>query len=154
MTSLAVVFRVAVGRHEAFQLKPSTYCLMKKLIFLTFALITFGCLSALAGEAPKLLVVKNHADWCGSCKVIEPHFVDLQNKFDGKEVLFVTLDFTNETTSNQADLLAARLGADEKLTSNRKTGFISVLNESGEIVETFTKNDSLSVMSKSLASLL
>ena len=39
-----------------------------------------------------------------------PIFTDLQNKFDGKPVLFVTLDFTNRTTHYQSELLASALG--------------------------------------------
>ena len=35
--------------------------------------------------------------WGGGRKKLTPLFKDLENKFDGKNVLFVNLDFTNQT---------------------------------------------------------
>ncbi len=127
---------------------------MKKLISTILFALSAGCLAVFAADAPKLLVVKNHADWCGSCKTIEPHFVGLQEKFGNKSVLFVTLDFTNKATSSQANLMAARLGLDSSLTEKPKTGIITVMNEKGEILEKFTKADSLTDMSTDLEALM
>lgn len=127
---------------------------MKKTVTFLIATIAFCVSSLSAGQSPKLVVVKNHADWCGSCKALAPHFTDLQNKFDGKEVLFVRLDFTNQTSSDQSDLLAGKLGLDESITAGRKTGFISVVDENGGVLAKFTKSHSLSDMSNKLNELL
>ena len=55
-------------------------------------------------------------------------FTDLQNKFDGKPVLFVTLDFTNRTTHYQSELLASALGMGEAYKANQGTGFILLID--------------------------
>lgn len=127
---------------------------MKKIISLILLTFAFGISSAVAGDAPKLLVVKSHADWCGSCKAIEPSFVDLKNKFDGAPLLFVTLDFTNQTTTNQTALLASQLGLDSSLVETRKTGFITVMDTEGKILKKFTKKDSLGDMTTGLKELM
>lgn len=127
---------------------------MKKLISAIALTLVLGISSAMAGDAPKLIVAKSHADWCGSCKVIEPNFVDLQNKFDGKPLLFLKLDFTNQTTTNQTALLAGQLGLDSSLTDQVKTGFIAVMDSDGKILKKFTKTDSLSDMTAGLKALL
>ena len=55
-------------------------------------------------------------------------FTDLQNKFDGKPVLFVTLDFTNRTTHYQSELLASALGMGKAYQANQGTGFILLID--------------------------
>lgn len=74
---------------------------------------------------PKVLAVKFHADWCGSCKAMGPIFEDLTNKFDSKPILFVTLDQTTTTKKRQSEYLAAALGIGESWPEyGGKTGFI------------------------------
>jgi thiol-disulfide isomerase/thioredoxin len=63
-------------------------------------------------DGPKLIAVKFHADWCGSCKAMGPILTDLTNKFDGTPVLFLEFDLTNQSSKNQAKLHAAALGLD------------------------------------------
>lgn len=78
---------------------------------------------------PTVIAVKFHADWCGSCKAMGPVFEDLTNKFDGKPILFVTLNLTNDTTRRQAQYLAAALGLDNHWSRlNGKTGFILLVD--------------------------
>ncbi len=77
---------------------------------------------------PKLIALKFHADWCGSCKAMGPVFSDLQNKLDGKPVLFYQLDFTNNTTKHQAYLMASALDVDSVVNENPGTGFILLID--------------------------
>ncbi|MEM6454711.1 MAG: thioredoxin domain-containing protein [Acidobacteriota bacterium] len=79
-------------------------------------------------DAPQVIAVKFHADWCGSCKKMGPVFEDLTNKYDGKPILFVELDLTNSTTRAQAELLASALGFGDVYAANQGTGFILLLD--------------------------
>ena len=106
--------------------------MMKKHALLTAALLLLVALVPPAGAEvpakPELLAVKFHADWCGSCKKMGTVFEDLRNKYDGKSVLFVTLDLTNSTTRSQAEYLAAALGFGDIYAKNAGTGFILLLD--------------------------
>ena len=101
---------------------------------------------------PKVLAVKFHADWCGSCKTIEPRFRDLHDKFDGKQVAFVTLDVTNRTKSLQAEMLAARLELDHTWKRPEPdTGFILVIDaQSGAVRDKLTKKHCIKQMSSAI----
>ena len=78
-------------------------------------------------------------------------FTDLQNKFDGKPVLFVTLDFTNRTTRYQAELLASALGMGAAYKANPGTGFILLLDgQKRDIVARLTSKQTLKEMSTAL----
>lgn len=67
---------------------------------------------ALSGQRakPKLLALLFRADWCPSCKVLEPEYDPLAKSLSNEPILFVRLDFTNDKTTAQAKSLAARLG--------------------------------------------
>ena len=78
---------------------------------------------------PSVIAVKFHADWCGSCKAMGPVFEDLTNKFDGKPILFITLNMTNTTTRHQAEYLAAALGQENHWARLKsKTGIILLVD--------------------------
>ena len=82
-------------------------------------------------------------------------FTDLQNKFDGKPVLFVTLDFTNRTTHYQSELLASALGMGEAYTANQGMGFILLLDsQTRNISARLTSNQTMKEMSAALNQLL
>ena len=92
-------------------------------------------------ERPTVIAVKFHADWCGSCKVIAPAFVDLANKYDGEPVLFVTFDLTNRTTTAQAEYLAAALGLSKVWSKHApKTGYVLLIDtQTNKVVDTLTR---------------
>ena len=101
--------------------------------------------------SPKLLAVKFHADWCGSCKKMGPIFEDLRNKHDGTPVLFVTLDLTNGTTRAQAEMMASALGFGDVYAQNQKTGFILLLDgESRQQVARLTADQNIKAMGSEL----
>ena len=127
---------------------------MKKHHLLT-ALLLLAALAlptwAEAPAKPDLLAVKFHADWCGSCKKMGTVFEDLRNKYDGKSVLFVTLDLTNGTTRSQAEFLAAALGFGDVYAKNTGTGFILLLDgESRQQVAKLTADQNIKEMGAEL----
>lgn len=73
---------------------------------------------------PKVLAVFHYATWSEASAGMLQKFNNLKNRFDGKEVLFVTLDFTNNTTKYQAALMVAALGIDEVAFSQKGVGFV------------------------------
>lgn len=104
---------------------------------------------------PNLLVVKFHADWCGSCRALGPAITDLTNKLDGQAVLFTELDFTNNSKKHQSMLLASALGLDEVVAANQGTGFILVIDsKTKEISAKLDKTQSVKEMSKIISDLL
>ena len=128
---------------------------MKTLPLLTAALLLLITLALPAGaEAPakpELLAVKFHADWCGSCKKMGTVFDDLRNKYDGRSVLFVTLDLTNGTTRSQAEYLASALGFGDVYAQNAGTGFILLLDgDSRQQVARLTADQNIKAMGAEL----
>lgn len=58
-----------------------------------------------------IMLVKMHADWCGNCKALNPHWDSAQNDRLGKQnVLFVKFDITNQQTRAHSEMLANELG--------------------------------------------
>jgi len=135
---------------------------MKSIKFIT--IILFTLLISHTGfsqkqnniNPPKLIAVKFHADWCRVCRAMGPVFEDLQNKMDGSDVLFIKLDFTNNKTKNQANLLGAELGLANILKRNyRKTGFILVIDaKTKKVLKKLTINDDLLSMETKIRAFL
>ena len=107
-------------------------------------------------EAPKLMVVKFHADWCRICRAMGPVFEDLQNKMDGPNILFIKLDFTNNQTKHQANMLGSALGITPILKKNyRRTGFILVIDpKTKKVLQKLTKDDDVYSMETKIRALL
>jgi len=139
---------------------------MKNLILsssLALALILASCtvfsqqttIQKANDNRPELIVVKFHADWCGSCRALGPALTDLSNKLDGQSVLFTELNFTNNTTKHQANLMAAAMDIDNIVEENNGTGFILVIDgDTKEVKSKLTKDMSVKEMSKSIVSFL
>jgi len=107
-------------------------------------------------NTPKLLAVKFHADWCKICRTMGSVFKDLQNKMDGSDVLFVKLDFTNNQTKHQANLLGDELGLVDILKQNyRRTGFILVIDaKTKKVLKKLTVDDDVYSMEAKIRTLL
>jgi len=92
---------------------------------------------------PAVYGVLFYADWCGSCKALEPKVAQAREeaKLDNQDILFVILDLTDDTTKHQASMMAATLGISNVYESNAgKTGFMLLLNaENGEKLAQLTK---------------
>lgn len=119
---------------------------MKKLISSLFvvALVAFAWNSQagkveVASAKPELIMVKVHADWCGSCKALTPRLKALGKTLEDKAVLFVTLDYTDEQTSAQATMLAAGLGIRDAIAEHNSTGTVLLIDaDTHKIAEKFS----------------
>jgi len=133
---------------------------MKKLVavlglFLAMSFIPSKAIAQDNNTETELMVVKFHADWCGSCRALGPVLTDLTNKLDGKPVLFINLDFTNNTTKHQSKLLASSLGIRSIVDHNNATGFLLVIDsKTKEVKAKLTKNHSVKEMAAEINSLL
>lgn len=95
-------------------------------------------------EDVRVLAVLSYADWCGSCKALDPKVKAVQaaNAFDGVE--FATIDFT----SRDADAFftdAETLGVGDTMratfSEQIKTGKLYLVNlDSGEVISTVDKS--------------
>jgi len=90
---------------------------------------------ALAEEAPKPMVVKIHADWCGTCRHMNPTFEALEKEL-GDEARIVVLDVTDRETTARARVEAERLGIGVFFDRYKgQTGTVGVLDAGGSPVE-------------------
>jgi thiol-disulfide isomerase/thioredoxin len=103
-------------------------------------------------EAPAVIAVKFHADWCGFCKSMGSAFEELQAKFDVQPVLYITLDHTREFNRKQSAYLAQSLGLSEIWGENgNKTGFVLLIDgKSRKVITRLTHEQSLKEMGASL----
>ena len=97
-------------------------------------------ITAVADEAsdqagPKPLVVKIHADWCGTCTRLEPTWQALRERYAGQANL-VVLDVTDCGSVAEAGEHADRLGIRRFFDAYKsKTGVVAVIDgSSGEPV--------------------
>lgn len=131
---------------------------MKKLIVLgVFILFSTQFVSAQSNqkEGSKLMILKFHADWCGSCKVIAPVLKDLKGQLSDRPIVFIELDFTNNETKHQVSLLASDLAISEIVNANKGTGFLLVVDSKTKTVKgKLTKDQSAKEMSTLIESFL
>jgi len=111
------------------------------LLLVTMPLASFG--EQERGVAkPAIYAIQMHADWCGACKALDPKVEQarLDAQLDMKDVLFITLDLTNETTQAQSAMMAAALGISDIYNRNTgKTGFMLIINSAtGQKIDRLT----------------
>lgn len=81
--------------------------------------------SAARVDAPSVLAVMFHADWCPTCKIIEPRLHKIEREFAGQPILFTRFDLTDEFTIEQSARFAALLGLETYLEqSSGRTGYM------------------------------
>lgn len=95
----------------------------------------------------EVYVVKVHADWCGSCKALTEPLAQLMAELGDQPVLYVELDFTDETTTRQAVMLAEALDIDDAIAENASSGKVLLIEEdSDEVVAVLTRKNTLPEM--------
>ncbi len=114
--------------------------------YISVAVLTLGlAVSAFAQSAkPKVVGVLFYADWCNSCKALEPKLNTVKKDFAGQPVLFTRVDFTDDFTKEQSDLLASYLGLGATYAEQgQKTGYMLLINaESKQVLGKLTKTQS------------
>ena len=88
-----------------------------------------------ATATPKVIGLLFYADWCASCKVLEPKLAAIKKDFAGQPVLFTRADQTDDFAKEQSALLAAALGLGEVYAAQGgKTGYMLLLDASSHRV--------------------
>lgn len=124
-----------------------------KAVLLSFVLVLISPLALATDATPKVYSVLFYADWCGSCKVLDPAIEKArgQSDLDNAPVLFVRLDLTDATKRHQAQLMAHALGLGEFYKKNAgSTGFMLLINaETKTVISRITKvSDAKEITSK------
>lgn len=108
--------------------------MFKSLMTFAFAILGLVSVSAHAEMPPmadhKPTVVVFYADWCGSCKILDPKLKEAYNSLENKDAIeMVILDLTNDETAAKAADLAASYGLSDIYQANSKrTGFAILTN--------------------------
>lgn len=85
--------------------------------------------SAARVDATRVLAVMFHADWCPTCKIIEPRLRNIEREFAGQPILFTRFDLTDDFTIEQSARYAALLGLETYLEqSSGRTGYMLLLD--------------------------
>ncbi|MCI0387850.1 MAG: thioredoxin domain-containing protein [Acidobacteria bacterium] len=95
-------------------------------------------------EPPKVLGVLFYADWCGSCKALEPKLDQVKRGFQGQPILFTRFDLTDDFTNDQSARYAALLGLENYYRENAgKTGYMLLIDaQSKKLLGKITKLNS------------
>ena len=103
-----------------------------------------GADDAPKAEQPERIALFFYADWCGSCKVLDPKVKEARDELKANaKTLFVTFDLTDEATRAQSAMLADALGLGPIYeVKSKKTGFMLIIDaEDKSIQQTLTKTD-------------
>lgn len=73
------------------------------------------------------LVVVVRADWCPTCRRIEPTVTALQREYAGR-VSFLVLDVTDDATSARSTVAAEQAGVGAFFRDNNATGIVAVFS--------------------------
>jgi len=133
---------------------------MKKLLIASFAaLVLTGCgnasapgstlKEAVANEAAirnaKMKAVLVYADWCSSCKVLDPAIMKARDLSPMPGVEFVVLDYTDKNEANfyaQAEAAGIEPAIRTYLDGTVKTGLLLLVDlDDGKVIQKITKAD-------------
>lgn len=98
----------------------------------------------ISDASPRLVAVNIRADWCPACPLMAPAYDQLMKCYGDRRVLFVVFDVTNETSTKQAEYLAATLGIEWLCRKPMKTGMIKLVDRQAcTVLASATKPDQM-----------
>jgi len=102
--------------------------------------------------SPQALAVLFYADWCASCKELDPKIKQARKALPDAPVLFTRLDLTDETTRRQAGMLADALGLREIYAEfGGKTGFLLLVDpQTGAIIDRVNRDATVEAIEEKL----
>ena len=128
---------------------------LKTMLLVVFIVCSSHLVQA-SEEKAEVYSVLFYADWCGSCKVLDPNIEKArgQSDLDNKSVLFVRLDLTDATKRHQSSLMADALGLGNFYKENAgATGFALLVDaETKKIITKITKKSDAKVISSQIKS--
>ncbi len=106
-------------------------------------------------ETAKIAAIKFHADYCGSCKKLEPKISELKTNLKDQGVVFVRFDFTDDASKSKTKTLAANEGLESVLNSNKGTGYIVLYDlKAKKVVGKLTNSQDVAEMEKTIKTYL
>lgn len=112
----------------------------------------------LTAEKPTIVAITMHADWCGTCKALNPKLENVKTELEDKGVLFTRFDFTDESTIKQSELMANWIGFGNLFNEHKeagKTGFVILIDaETFEVLERITNNNDETEIKKTIEAYL
>lgn len=107
-------------------------------------------------QIPKVIGLLFYADWCGSCKILEPKINALKKEFAGEPILFTRVDLSDDFTKEQSKLFANWVGLGDIFhANNAKTGFMLLIQRQdmkvlSKLVKTNTEDEIRAEIRKTL----
>lgn len=128
------------------------------LMTLTLALMTMmpfthkaQAMDESATEAP-ITAILFYADSCGACKILDPKLKEALNAINQNKIDMVKFDFSNRTKIEETKALAIEKNLNSTLQKyGAKTGFVVLVNQDGEIVETLKADDDKGALAGKMA---
>jgi len=127
---------------------------MKKIVLLSAILIAFifAPFSLKAEVGPKVIVVHIDSAQCADCQTIKPTLELFEAQHVRKDILFVTLDQSNENAKHQSILLADALGILDIYMANETPGKVLVIiDHEKQLTHIFDKNTTIEQMNAAVS---
>lgn len=95
-------------------------------------------------EKPKVVGVLFYADWCASCKVLDPKLDEVKKQFMDQPIYFTRVDLTDDCTKKQSGMLAEWVGLGEIYREHAsKTGYMLLIDpQTKKVLSKLTKAQS------------
>lgn len=103
----------------------------------------------------KATAVIFYADSCGACKLIEPRMKEALTQIDQDALNVVTFDFSNRDAIAQTRQVAKDQNVNDVLMEyGARTGFIVLVDKTGNIVDKINVNDNVDAIVEKLTTIL
>lgn len=128
------------------------------VLFVVLVLLLSGLSHAQAPtgqtEQPRLIAVTMWAEWCNSCRILDPKVEAVKREFEGQAVFFTRFDMTDDFTKEQSAYYASLIGLETLYREHAgKTGYmLLVKSETKEVVARITRDKSNDEIKQTISS--